>query len=273
MAKIPMLTLNDGYKIPQIGLGLWQIKNPKEFKQAFEESVKAGYRHFDTAQFYANEGMLGDAWTASSLKREDIYITTKINLSNFGKGRTLKSTNESLEKLKTDYIDLLLLHFPVTGLRKGSWLALEELQKEGKVHSIGVSNYTIRHLEDMKKYARVVPAVNQVELHVFLQQPELLKYCKDNGIVVEAYSPLAHATDMKDSTVKMIAKKYNKTYAQIMLRWCIENDLVVLPKSVTPERIKENISIFDFSLDSGDIKQIKAIDRNGRTTWDPTLVP
>lgn len=271
--KIPQITLNDGFKIPQIGLGLWQVKDEAEFQKAFDGSVKFGYRHFDSAQVYGNEQMLGDAWTNSGLERKDVYITTKISTTQFGNRRTLKSAEKSLEKLKTSYVDLLLLHFPVTGLRKGSWAALEQLQREGKARSIGVSNYTIRHLEEMKRYAKVMPAVNQVELHVFLQQPELIKYCQDNRIVVQAYSPLAHAADMNEGVIKKIAKKHGKTYAQIMLRWCIEKNLVVLPKSVTPSRIEENISIFDFTLDKEDLAALAKLERQQRTCWDPTLVP
>jgi diketogulonate reductase-like aldo/keto reductase len=271
--SVPNLKLNDAFSIPQIGLGLWQVKNEEEFKTAFSAAIAAGYRHFDTAQAYHNEHMLGNAWTESGLKRDELFITTKIAVENFGAKHPLTSFNTSLEKLKTDYVDLLLLHFPVSILRKKSWLALQTLQTEGKVRSIGVSNYTIRHLKEMKEYANVTPAVNQVELHIFLQQPELIKYCHDNGIVVEAYSPLAHAKDTNEQVIKDIAEKHNKTYAQIMLRWCIEQNLVVIPKSVTPSRIKENINIFDFKFDKVDAQKFALLNKNLRTCWDPTLVP
>lgn len=273
MTKVPNITLNDGNKIPQIGLGLWQVKDKADFKTAFQTAIDAGYRHFDSAQAYGNEQMLGEAWNKSGLKRKDLFITTKIGVDNFGATRTAKSFETSLAKLKTDYVDLLLLHFPVTLLRKKSWPVLERLQKDGKVRSIGVSNYTIRHLQEMKSYTNIVPAVNQVELHVFLQQPELRKYCNDNGIAVEAYSPLAHAKDMSEPAIVEIAKKHGKSYAQIMLRWCIENRLIVIPKSVTPNRVQENIDIFDFTLDSEDLNKLAALDKNLRTCWNPTLVP
>jgi len=270
---VPDIELNDKNKIPQIGLGLWQVRKETDLKTAFKAAVDAGYRHFDTAQAYHNEQMVGRAWKESGLKRDELFITTKIAVVNFGKDHTLRAFEESLEKLQTDYVDLILLHFPVTLLRKKSWPVLEQLQKEGRAKSIGVSNFTIRHLEEMKEYSNITPAVNQVELHVFLQQPELIDYCHEHGIAVEAYSPLAHAKDMDEPVIEQIAKKYNKSYAQIMLRWCIEKGLIVIPKSVTPNRIKENIDIFDFTLDHDDMAQLNGLERNLRTCWDPTLVP
>lgn len=259
--------------IPQIGLGLWKVKDATEFKSGFQAALDAGYRHFDTAQIYGNEQLLGEAWTASGVARGELFITTKIWLKNYGPRHLHKSFEASLANLQTNYVDLLLLHFPVTVLRKKAWLALEEIQASGAAKNIGVSNYTIKHLKDLKKYANVTPAVNQVELHVFLQQPELLAYCKQEGIVVEAYSPLAHGKVMDDPTVQAIADKHNKSYAQIMLRWCVQQDLVVLAKSITPKRIQDNIAIFDFELDSDDLAQLKALDRDLRTCWDPTHVP
>jgi methylglyoxal/glyoxal reductase len=259
--------------IPQIGLGLWKVTDEKEFTGAFDAAVKAGYRHFDSAQIYGNEQLLGKAWKQSGLKREELFLTTKIHIANFGTKRTPKSFDVSLEKLQTDYVDLLLLHFPVTITRKKAWGELEKIKAAGKAKMIGVSNYTIRHLEEMKSYANEMPAVNQVELHVFLQQPELLDYCKKEGIIVEAYSPLAHAKDMDEPIIQKIAKRRGKSYAQIMLRWCIQKDLVVLPKSVTPARIAENIDIFDFELSNDEMKQLTTLDRGLRTCWDPTLVP
>jgi diketogulonate reductase-like aldo/keto reductase len=270
---VPNIKLNDGKMIPQIGLGLWQVKDQAEFDRAFDEAIKVGYRHFDSAQAYDNEHMLGAAWQRHNLKRQDIFITTKIAVQHFGAKHTAASFAESLQKLQTDYVDLLLLHFPVTALRQKSWPVLEQLQAEGKAHSIGVSNYEIRHLEEMKNYAKITPAVNQVELHVFLQQPELIKYCQDNQIAVEAYSPLAHAKAMDNPVISAIAKKHGKSYAQIMLRWCIQKDLIVLPKSVTPERIRENFAIFDFKLDDEDMNQLSGQDKDLRTCWSPVHVP
>lgn len=269
----PSLKLQGGHEIPQVGLGLWQVREPADFETAFDAAIKAGYRHFDSAQAYHNEHLLGEAWQKSGLKREELFITTKIAVVNFGHERAKQTFQQSLKDLQTDYVDLLLLHFPVPLLRKKSWQALEEIQAAAGAKSIGVSNYTIHHLEEMKNYAKVMPAVNQIELHVFLQQPELVKYCHDQGIVVEAYSPLAHARSMDNQAIKQIADKYGKTYAQVMLRWCIEQNLVVLPKSVTPTRIQENIEIFDFQLDDEDMALIVKQDQDLRTAWSPVHVP
>lgn len=271
--SVPSVKLNNGNSIPALGLGLWQIKDEDTFYAAVQAAFENGYRHFDTAQVYDNEQYLGEAWKKSGIKRDDIFITTKIWLKNFGFNHLEKSFDDSLTKLQTDYADLLLLHFPVTALRRKAWQALEKIQIAGKAKNIGVSNYTIRHLEEMQKYAKVTPQVNQVEMHVFLQQPELAKYCRDKGILLEAYSPIAHAKEMNDPAIKKIAKKHNKTYAQIMIRWCIEQGFVVIPKSVNPERIKENINIFDFELDKQDLDEIAQLDRNLRTCWSPVRVP
>lgn len=273
MSKIPNIELLDGTKIPQIGLGLWQVADQAAFDVAFDAAVTAGYRHFDSAQVYKNEQMLGSALQRSELKRQDAFITTKIAVNNFGHKKALQSFETSLEKLQTSYVDLLLLHFPVTLLRKGSWKALEEIKAAGGAKQIGVSNYTIRHLEEMKDYAQEMPAVNQVELHVFLQQPELIEYCHSHNIAVEAYSPLAHAKEMDEPVIQAIATKYGKSYAQIMLRWCIEQGLIVLPKSVTPSRITENIDIFDFALDADDQVELAKLERDLRTCWSPVHVP
>ncbi|HWB39473.1 MAG TPA: aldo/keto reductase [Candidatus Saccharimonadales bacterium] len=273
MAKVPNIKLPDGRSIPQIGLGLWKVKDKAEFDRSFDAGVEYGYRHFDSAQIYQNEHFLGEAWRRHDLKREDIFITTKIAVDHFGYKRAQATIQPSLDKLQTDYVDLLLLHFPVPVLRKKTWQVAEEALKAGQAKSIGVSNYTIRHLEEMKNYANIMPSVNQVELHVFLQQPELVDYCRENKIQIEAYSPLAHAHEMTDKTILAIAQKHGKSYAQVMLRWLIQQDFVVLPKSVTPKRVQENIDIFDFELDKNDLDQIAKLDRDLRTCWSPVHVP
>jgi 2,5-diketo-D-gluconate reductase A len=271
--KIPELALADTNHIPQIGLGLWQVKDQAEFNTAFTAALKAGYRHFDTAQAYNNEYMLGSAWQASGKQRDELFITTKIDVRHFRPNKVRSSFAESLKNLQTDYVNLLLLHFPVTILRKKAWKTLEEIQASGSARSIGVSNYMIHHLEGLAKYAKITPAVNQVELHVFLQQPELVKYCQERHITIEAYSPLAHARSMDNPVVNKIAEKHHKTYAQVMLRWLTQQGMVVLPKSVTPKRIEENIAIFDFTLDDEDLTLLAKQDRNLRTCWSPVHVP
>jgi diketogulonate reductase-like aldo/keto reductase len=271
--KPPDVKLSDGVKIPSVGLGLWQVKDEAEFRAAFTAALAAGYTHFDSAQAYENEQFLGRCWAESGWQREDVWLTTKVRTETIAVGGTRWSIGRSLERLQTDYVDLLLLHFPVTIARKRAWKELEKAKAEGSAKSIGVSNYTIKHLEEMKSYAAEMPAVNQVELHVFLQQPELLEYCCEHNIVVEAYSPLAHGRKMGDPTIIAVAQKHHKTYAQIMLRWCVQNGAVVLPKSITPSRIKQNIEIFDFELDDEDMHRLAQLDQNLRTCWDPTHVP
>lgn len=273
MSKVPDIQLKDGNSIPQIGLGLWQNTDPEQFSTAFQAAIDSGYRHFDGAQAYDNEDLLGEAWTRSGIKRDQLFITTKINIRNFGQKHLQPSFNKSLDELKTDYVDLLLLHFPVSLFRKNAWKELVEIQKQGKARSIGVSNYTIRHLQEMADYSDTVPVINQVELHVFLQQPELIEYCHTNGIVVEAYSPLARSKDLDNQVIQHIATKHHKTNAQVMLRWLVQQGLVVIPKSVTPARIEQNFDIFDFELDSTDMDQIKTLDKNMRTCWSPVHVP
>lgn len=273
MTDIPKLKLRDGQQIPQVGLGTWQSTDQAQFNEAFKTAIESGYRHFDTAQAYHNEQFLGECLASSGLKREDLFITTKIQTEHFGYRRAKSTIPNSLNKLRTNYVDLLLLHFPVPVLRKKTWLVAEEALAAGQAKSIGVSNYTIRHLKEMQDYTKVLPAVNQVELHVFLQQPELVKYCHEQGIMVEAYSPLARAHIMSNEVVSTIAQKHGKTYAQIMLRFLIEQNLVVIPKSVTPARIKENIDIFDFKLDKDDMEALTKEDLDQRFCWSPVHIP
>lgn len=267
---IPQIKLNNGNQIPQIGLGLWQIRKKSDLDTAVIAAVEAGYRHFDTAQAYGNESWLPRSLKKAGLKREEAFITTKIWTINFAPILTKASFFFSLKNLKSDYVDLLLLHYPVTTMRRRAWRDLESIYQSGQARAIGVSNYTIRHLEQLLSECKVKPAVNQVELHVFLQQPELLAYCAANDIAVEAYSPLAHGYGLDDPVLVEIAKRYNKTPAQIMLRWCAQVGTIPLPKSINPKRIKENIAIFDFNLNAGDIAQLTRLNKNLHTSWDPT---
>ena len=265
--------LNNGVEIPGLGLGLWKVTNQKDLDDAVKSALKSGYTHFDSAQKYDNEAMLGQALKEQGVDRKKIFITTKIWNNNFWPGDLEESFEQSLKNLQTDYIDLLLLHFPVTETRRMAWTGLENLLRQDKVKAIGVSNYTIKHLEEMKRYFKILPAVNQVELHVFLQQPELLKYCKEQGIVVEAYSPIAHGHGLDNKILIEIANKHSKSTAQIMVRWCLEVGTVPLPKSTNQDRIAENIDVFDFELDETDMAKLKLLDQDLRTCWDPTNVP
>lgn len=270
--KIPELKLNTGAKIPQIGFGLWRNHNEDECLKSVIFALKAGFKHFDDAQVYDNEQYLGEALKEAKVKRSELFITTKIGTGHMWWTDVIPSFEESLKKLQMDYVDLLLLHFPVTQLRGAAWIRMEQIFATGKTKAIGVSNYTIKHLKEMKGHVDIWPAVNQVEMSVALQQPELVDYCKANNIVVEAYTPLAEGLFFDNPVLKELAKKYKKSVPQIMLRWCIDYGVVPLTKSVHEKRIKENIDIFDFELGADDMKKLKKLDKNFRTNWDPTNV-
>lgn len=275
--NIPTLKMNTGVEMPQIGFGLWRNRDKDECINSVLYALDAGYRHIDDAQVYDNEEYLGVALKKSDIKREDLFITTKIASNkvfnnNQSKKKLMPSFEQSLEKLQMDYVDLLLLHFPVTKTRQPAWLIMQEIYESGRAKAIGVSNYTVRHLEELLKDCRIKPAVNQVELSVVLQQPELVDYCKANDIIVQAYTPLAEGHFFNDPTLAEVAKKHGKTVPQIMLRWCIDYGVVALTKSVNEQRIKENIDIFDFKLDAEDMAKLKTLDQDYRTNWDPTDV-
>lgn len=276
MISSPALTLNNGISIPQIGLGLWQNKNERECHDAVISAIASGYRHFDTAQIYENEEYVGsalsNAFSTDEVSREDVFITTKLWNDNQFFDDVLPSFNESLKQLKTDYVDLFLVHFPVTETRRPAWLKMEEIYKSGRAKSIGVSNYTVKHLEELISECDVMPAVNQVEIHVYLQQKELRDFCDEHGIIVEAYSPLAHGNGLDNTVLHSIADKHSRSTAQVMIKWCAQNNMVVLPKSVSAKRIESNIAVFDFELDESDLEAIEGLEKNYRTCWDPTNV-
>ena len=268
----PNIDLSNKTKIPQLGFGTWLIKEEAECKTAVKTALEVGYRHFDTAQIYENEQFVGEALVEGSVKRDELFITTKIWNENMFWDDIEPSLEESLKKLNTDYVDLLLLHFPVTELRRPAWHKMQDIYKSGKAKAIGVSNYTVQHLEELLRECEVKPVVDQVELHVFLQQPKLVEFCKDNGIAVEAYSPLAHGYNMTNETLVAIAEKHNKSVAQVMIRWCLDNGFITIPKSTHPEYIRENFEVFRFKLDQDDLKKIESLDKDLRTCWDPTHI-
>jgi diketogulonate reductase-like aldo/keto reductase len=259
-------------EIPKIGFGTWKIKR-QDCVDAVESALKVGYRHIDTAQIYGNQKYVGQAIKNSNLPRSEIFVTTKIWNHNLGEKLFERSLDRSLKKLQTDYVDLLLIHYPVTKTRSAAWTRMEAAHKSGKARHIGVSNYTIKHLQELLDECEIKPYVNQVELHVFLQQPKLLKFCADNDILVEAYSPLAHGHGMDNQVLNEVAKKHSKTTAQIMIRWCLDKGLIPLPKSTNPDRIKQNFDVFDFTLDKEDMKKIESLEENLRTCWDPSNTP
>ena len=287
------IELNDGHVIPRLGLGVWLISSGKSCESAVAAALAAGYRHIDTAAFYGNEASVGQAIRDSGIAREEIYVTTK--LWNSAHGDPAQALERSLSKLKLTYVDLYLIHYPVPE-RLRSWRVLESLRASGKTRSIGVSNFTVRHLTELIAKSEIVPAVNQVELHPYLHQRELLEYCAQNGIVVEAYSPLTHGERLEDAKLVAIARKYPKkkpradnllandpntsrskadvkSTAQILIRWALQHDVVVIPKSANRQRIIENAEVFDFAISDEDMQTLDGFDENLRTCWDPTHAP
>ena len=273
-------TLSNGKKMPVIGLGCWKVQDGQEVQNAVKWALNAGYRLIDTAIMYQNEAGVGKAVRESGVPREEIFVTTKLWNDDQGYESAHRAFEASLDRLGLDYLDLYLIHWPFknydakTNERKESWRALEEIYQSGKVKAIGVSNFTIKHLEEMKTYAKVMPMVNQFELHPFLYQKEMVDYCQANGIVVEAYSPLSRANKIENQILIDIGKKYQKTAAQIMLRWSLQKGAVPIPKSVHEQRIQQNIDIFDFHLSPQDTQAIDQLNQNLRnTTWDPNTIP
>ncbi|RHX95688.1 aldo/keto reductase [Leptospira yasudae] len=266
------VTLNNGVSMPILGLGVWKTKSGKECREAVLNALEAGYRHIDTAKIYGNEEDVGKAIRESGIPRKEIFITTKLWNADQGSDKTRKALETSLETLGIDFVDLYLIHFPVTSKRNDSWKELEKAYHDKLCKSIGVSNYTIAHLTELLKEAKITPAVNQVEFHPFLNQVDLFEYCKKHKIQLEAYSPLAHGQKIEDLQIANIAKKYGKTPAQILIRWAVEQNIVVIPKSVKKERIVENAQIFDFQIEDEDMKILNSLDENFRTCWDPSEV-
>lgn len=288
------ITLNDGRRIPRLGLGVWRIPNGRKCETALLTAFEAGYRHVDTASLYGNEESVGAAVRASGIPREEIFVTTKLwNSDHADPERALET---SLRKLKLDYIDLYLIHYPVPE-RLRSWRALEKMKQQGKALSIGVSNFTIRHLTELLGQTETVPALNQVEFHPYLYQRELLEFCTAHGIVVEAYCPLTQGERLNDRKLLAIAKKYpvsskpparrqaalsflhaasareTRSPAQILIRWALQHGLVVIPKSAHPDRIRENAQVFDFEISAEDMEALDSFNENLRTCWDPTNAP
>jgi diketogulonate reductase-like aldo/keto reductase len=256
--------------MPVVGYGTWKITPGPSTHKSVQKALEAGYRHFDTARIYLNEKSVGKALKESSIPRKDLFVTTKLWSHDQGYDEAMKAFDKSLKRLDMDYVDLYLLHWPVPEKRLESWKALVEIQKSGKAKAIGVSNFTEEQLAELIEHTNVVPAINQVEFHPYLYQKLLLDFCKEKGIILTAYSPLAHGRRMQDGTLLSIAAKHAKTEAQIMLRWSVQLGNVVIPKSTDEVRIGENINIFDFELDKADMEQIENLNENYRTCWDPT---
>jgi diketogulonate reductase-like aldo/keto reductase len=266
-------TLRGGVEIPLLGLGVYQSRPGSETQRAVETALRLGYRHVDTARAYGNERDVAAGIAASGVPRGEVFVTTKLWNSDHGYEETLRACDESLARLGMEQVDLYLVHWPVQGPRGETWRAMERLRANGKARAVGVSNYTVRHLEELLGRAREPPAVNQVELHPFLQQRELVEFCSRNGIMVEAYAPLVKAQRMDHPALLRIAKRHGASPAQVLVRWALQRGFVVLPKSVHAARIEENAGVFGFALDREDLDALAALDEGYRTSWDPTDAP
>lgn len=266
----PTVTLNNGIEIPQLGFGVFQVPDP-ETAAAVTSALEAGYRSIDTAAIYGNEAGVGQALAASGIARDELFVTTKLWNADQGYDATLKAFDASLAKLGLDFVDLYLIHWPTPArdLYRESWRAIERLAGEGRVRAAGVSNFQPTHLTRLLDGSPLVPAVNQIELHPGLQQRELRELHAESGIVTEAWSPLAQGAVLGEPVLTSIAERYGKSPAQVVLRWHLQLGNVVIPKSVTPSRIRENADVFDFALTDEEMTAIAGLDRDLRTGPHP----
>ena len=272
MTDIPDIMLNNGQHIPQFGFGVFQIK-PEDTVAAASAALEAGYRHIDTAEGYGNEREVGEAIGRSALDRGDVFVTSKLDNDSHEPDDARRAFDETLKALGFDYIDLFLIHWPLPNRYGGdfvsTWQTLEEFYRDGRARSIGVSNFQPHHLRRLRAETEIPPAVNQVEVHPYLTQNDVRQFCGEHQIAIEAWSPIAKGEVLDDPTIGAIARRVAKTPAQVVLRWHIERGDIVFPKSQNPDRIKENIDIFDFGLSGADVEAISALDRGHRTGPDP----
>ncbi|HYV08583.1 MAG TPA: aldo/keto reductase [Thermoplasmata archaeon] len=259
--------------MPVLGLGVWRAASGKETLRAVATALDVGYRLIDTAKLYGNERDVGQAVRGSKIPQDEIFITTKLWNTDHGQEAALRAFEQSRRELGLDSIDLYLIHWPVPGLRQESWKTLLNLKEKGLARSIGVSNYTIRHLEELLSSSPIPPSVNQVEFHPFLYQADLLAFSQGHGIQLEAYSPLTRGHRLDHPVIKAVAAEHRRTPAQILIRWGLQHGLVVIPKSVRPERIRENAQVFDFELARADMARLDALDERSHVAWDPDDLP
>ncbi|MFF5995334.1 aldo/keto reductase [Lysinibacillus sp. KU-BSD001] len=262
-------TLANGVDMPILGLGVYKMTDPQETVEAITKALDVGYRAIDTAALYYNEEQVGEAIRHSGVRREDIFVTTKVWNADQGYDNTLRAFEVSLKKLGMDYVDLYLTHWPVEGKYPDTYRAIERLYEEKLIRVPGVSNHHEAHLQEVMKVAQIPPMVNQIEAHPYLSQEPLRAFCAEQGIAFTAWSPLGRGGVLQDETIVNIGEKYGKSAAQVVLRWHIQNDILVIPKSVTPARIEENATIFDFELSNEDIVKINHLNRNQRFGKNP----
>ena len=270
--KVKQLLLADGQSMPQEGFGLYKITDQSTITSAIKYAYDAGYRLFDTAQLYKNEAEVGNALQELGLPREDLFITTKVSEPNQGFKQTIASVKDSLQKLKLDYVNLLLIHWPIERAFFDTWAALEELKKEGLTRSIGVSNYQLIHLQYLATQAHEMPVINQIERHPRLNQQPLLQYDKEHDIVTQAWSPLGRGTILDNPILNKIAANHHKSAAQVVLRWHLQSGVAFIPKSVHEARIKQNINIYDFTLSDEEMTAINNLNNFTRVGKEPALV-
>ncbi|HSR93660.1 MAG TPA: aldo/keto reductase [Solirubrobacterales bacterium] len=268
--SIPAVTLRDGVEIPQLGFGVFQVP-PDDTQRVVEEALEVGYRHIDTAAAYRNEAGVGAAIAAAGIPREELFVTTKLWNTQQGYDSTLEAFEKSLERLGLEQVDLYLIHWPVPteGRAVDTWRAFERIHEEGRSRTIGVSNFRLEDLEQLEREAKIQPTVNQIELHPHFPQEELRAWHREHGIVTEAWSPLAQGDLLINETIAAVAARHDRTPAQAILRWHLQLGNIVIPKSVTPARIKENFQVFDFELSDDDITEIAALDVGQRIGPDP----
>jgi 2,5-diketo-D-gluconate reductase A len=278
---VPTIQLNDGNEIPQLGFGVFQI-DPDETAEAVETALEVGYRHIDTAEMYENEAGVGEGIRASALDRSEVFVTSKLNNNAHRPDDARRAFDGTLAALGFDYVDLFLIHWPLPTLYDGdyvsTWKVLEEFKEDGRARSIGVSNFQPEHLDRLAAETDTVPAVNQIELHPYFQNRDAEAYGREHGIATEGWAPIAQGQVLDDPVIGEIAEKLGRTPAQVVLRWHIEHGRIVFPKSVTPERIRENFELFDFELEPGDVEAIDALDqdeqgRNGPHPARMDMVP
>jgi 2,5-diketo-D-gluconate reductase A len=276
VSTVPTLTLNDGNEIPQLGFGVFQIP-PPDTAEAVRRALDVGYRHIDTAEMYRNEAGVGEAIRASAVNRDDVYITSKLSNACHHPDDARKAFEHTLAALGSDYVDLFLIHWPLPTLYDGdyvsTWKVMEEFKADGRARSIGVSNFQVAHLERLAAETDVTPAVNQIELHPYLLNDEVRRYGEEHGIRTEAWSPIAQGGVLDDGVITEIAARVERTAAQVVLRWHLQRDSIVFPKSTTPSRIEENFDLFDFELADADMQAIAALDKgeDGRTGPNPDV--
>ncbi|GAA2009693.1 aldo/keto reductase [Nakamurella flavida] len=272
MSSVPNITLNNGVQIPQLGFGVFQIK-PADTVEAVTTALEIGYRHIDTAQMYGNEKEVGQAVAQYDIDRADVFITSKLNNNQIGRDDALSAFDQTLKDLGVDTIDLFLIHWPLPTVRDyvETWKAFEEIYASGRARSIGVSNFQKSHLDKLKAETDTVPAVNQIEVHPYLTQEALRAVDAEYGIATEAWSPIAQGNVLDDPAITAIAEATGKSPAQVVLRWHVQLDNIVFPKSVTPSRMKDNFEIFDFQLTDDQVASISALNKDERTGPDPDV--